>query len=190
MPRGGELVLCSGYIYEPDRGYSILDDQLLNAIVRGTAGYRVQTLAGKLQQSGTLDWLGYYRNFVATLRDAGVQIEPHIAPERNWHAKVAVRFDTTGQPRAAIVGSSNLTGPAYGERRRTWNYECDVTIWTADPTLDQHFRKDNGDPYEQILVELAAGVRQPTEGERIKVLLEHIHRDREEFVSLDDYHQE
>ena len=112
MPRGGNLVLCSGYIYEPDRGYSILDDQLLNAIVRETAGYRVQTLAGKLQQSGTMDWLGYYRNFVATLRDAGVQVELHIAPERNWHAKVAVRFDTTGQPRAAIVGSSNLPGPA------------------------------------------------------------------------------
>jgi hypothetical protein len=122
------LVLCSGYIYEPDRGYSILDDQLLNAIVRGTAGYHVQTLAGKLQQSGTMDWLGYYRNFVATLRDAGIQVEPHIAPERNWHAKVAVRFDTTGQPRAAIVGGSNLTGPAYRERRRNprqnFRYVC------------------------------------------------------------------
>jgi phosphatidylserine/phosphatidylglycerophosphate/cardiolipin synthase-like enzyme len=178
------LVLCSGYIYEPDRGYSILDDQLLDAIVRGTAGYRVQTLAGKLQQSGTMDWLGYYRNFVATLRGAGVQVDPLIAPERNWHVKVAVSFDTTGQPRAAIVGSSNLTGPAYGERCRTWNYECDVTIWIADPALDQHFRIDNGDPYEQILVELAAGVRQPTEGERIKVLLEDIHRDRRDRSGL------
>ena len=55
MPQGDELVLCSGYIYEPDRGYSILDDQLLDAIIQGAARHRVQTLAGKLQQSGTMD---------------------------------------------------------------------------------------------------------------------------------------
>ena len=85
---------------------------------------------------------------MSSLRDSGVQAEPLIAPERDWHAKIAVRFDKSGQLRAAIVGSSNLTDPAFGARRWTWNYECDVTIWTGDPALDQYFRDDNGDPYE------------------------------------------
>src|SRR5437867_1149423 len=136
MPTGGDLILSSGYIYEPDRGYSLLDDKLLDAIVEGTAGHTVRTIAGKLQKSGPMDRLQYYRNFVAALRSAGVQVEALMAPKRNWHAKMAVRLDQTGVPVAAIVGSSNLTGPAYGEGRATWNYEADVTIWVPGVGLD------------------------------------------------------
>jgi hypothetical protein len=125
-PNGGGLILCSGYIYEPDYGYRILDDELLAAIVEGTSGQLVRTIAGKLQKSGSMDWLRFYRNFVSALRAAGVQVEALIAPERNWHAKIAVRLSKDGAPVAAIVGSSNLTGPAFGEGRATWNYESDV----------------------------------------------------------------
>jgi phosphatidylserine/phosphatidylglycerophosphate/cardiolipin synthase-like enzyme len=188
MPGGGDLLLCSGYIYEPSAGYSLLDDELRDAIVAGTAGATVRTIAGKLEKSGPMDWLQFYRNFVNGLRTSGVQVQALIAPKRNWHAKVAIRFDRGNTPVAAIVGSSNLTGPAYGENRRNWNYESDVTIWLPSVGLQQYFEQPAGDPYEQIAVQLAENVRQPSEAERIKVLLHDIERDSDTFVPLDEYY--
>src|ERR1051325_227580 len=93
IPDGGDLILCSGYIYEPESGYSILNDDLLDAIVDGVKGYRLRTIAGKLRKSGAMDWPQYYRNFVQTLRLSGVNVEAFVAPQRNWHAKIAIRLD-------------------------------------------------------------------------------------------------
>lgn len=115
-----------------------------------------------------------------------------IAPKRNWHAKIAVRLDKTGTPAAAIVGSSNLTGPAYAEGRSTWNYESDVTIWTPASGLGDYFRDDSeptGDPFEQIIAKLSEDVRQPNEEERIERLLRDILSDERDFLPLDEYRE-
>jgi hypothetical protein len=128
-PGGADMVLCSGYIWEPDYGYSVLSDDLLRVIAEGIGTNQVMTIAGKFDSRGPINWLQHYRNFCARLKEAGVRVSAVVAPTRNWHAKIAMRMDATGSPLAAIVGSSNLTGPAYGEGRESWNYECDVTIW-------------------------------------------------------------
>ena len=190
MPTGGDLVLSSGYIWEPESGYRVLNDELLDSIIAGIKKHKVVTIAGKLQKSGKSDWPQYYRNFVQTLRTAGIAVEPYVAPKRNWHAKVAIRLDRAGSPVAAIVGSSNLTGPAYAENRYTWNYECDVTIWVPKAELDQYFRfQSDPDPYEQLSCILDPEIRQPNEEERLRELLADMQHDRNEFIILDEYNE-
>jgi hypothetical protein len=190
IPGGHDLLLCSGYIYEPDSGYSVLADELGKAISGGIGKNVVTTIAGKLAKGGYIDWLANYRNFVNRLRGLGVSVTAYVAPERNWHAKIAIRLDGRGAPLAAIVGSSNLTAPAYRERQHNWNYECDVTIWKRSPQLDQHFRAqtgDVGDPFEEISTILDAEVRQPDEQARMTALLQDIRRDEQDFVLLEEY---
>jgi hypothetical protein len=138
LPEGDDLVLCSGYIWEPpstSKDYKILDDELLDALQSGCDGKEITTIAGKLDEQ----WLSHYKNFVRRLRQAGIQVKPYFAPKRNWHAKIAIRLKQ-GEPIATIIGSSNLTGPAYGENRYTWNFESDVVIWRNFPALNNAFR--------------------------------------------------
>ena len=138
LPDGDGLVLCSGYIWEPhfaSNKYKILDDELLDAIQTGCKGKEIITIAGKLDEQ----WLDYYKNFVRRIRQAGLYVIPYFAPKRNWHAKIAIRLKQ-GEPVAAIIGSSNLTGPAYGENRYSWNFESDVLIWKDSPELNSSFR--------------------------------------------------
>lgn len=142
LPDTDSLILCSGYIWEPELGYydySILDDELLTALEIGCQRSEVVTIAGKLEGF----WLDYYKRFVRRLRGAGLSIKPLVAQRKNWHAKVAIRLkgDT---PVAAIIGSSNLTGPAYGIDRPRWNFESDVLIWCNSPRLNAYFREAYG----------------------------------------------
>lgn len=137
-PAGDTTVLCSGYIWQPNRGYNVLDDQLLDALTQGCGGKgHIITVAGKLEQH---EWRNYYTNFVTKLRQSCLSVTAYEAPKRNWHAKIAMRLDQD-LPVACIVGSSNLTGPAYGIGRRSWNFEGDVLIWNADPALTQYFSR-------------------------------------------------
>jgi len=87
VPGGCSLILCSGYIWEPDSGYSVLGDDLLTYINSGVKQNNIITIAGKLQSGGYVNWLQHYRNFVSRLLNAGLQVTAYIAPKRNWHAK-------------------------------------------------------------------------------------------------------
>ncbi|MCS6880723.1 MAG: phospholipase D-like domain-containing protein [Oscillochloridaceae bacterium] len=138
-----DLVLCSGYIWEPAAGYKykILDDKLLDVLLRGCKGKRIITIAGKLDKQ----WLDHYKNFVRRLRQKDLYVKPYLAPKRNWHAKIAIRLKQ-GKPIAAIIGSSNLTGPAYSENGYSWNFECDVLIWENSSRLNQLFKQ----PFEKM----------------------------------------
>lgn len=90
---------------------------------------------------------------------------------------------------AAIVGSSNLTGPAYGENRYTWNYECDVTMWSpvvrgGESGME---RNDDQDPFTFAVVDLDDSFLQPSIDSRLQVLFDDIFRERESFVDLANY---
>lgn len=101
---------------------------------------RVITVAGKFSSSF---WENYYYNFVMALK-AFFNVDAYVAPSRNWHAKIAIRLDAMGEPIVGLVGSSNLTRPAYGIMSVNWNFEADVLIWTPDSERDKIF----GRPYE------------------------------------------
>ena len=141
LPDADDLILCSGYIWEPYPGYAydkykILDDELLNKLEIGCRGKNIVTIAGKLDER----WLEFYKSFVRRLRSHGLNVTPYFAPKRNWHAKIAIRLKNN-IPIAAIIGSSNLTGPAYGEDRYNWNFESDILIWNDYPIIDSYFSK-------------------------------------------------
>jgi phosphatidylserine/phosphatidylglycerophosphate/cardiolipin synthase-like enzyme len=61
---------------------------------------------------------------------------PYIAPKGNWHAKVAIAF-ADQVPKAAVIGSSNLTNKAFQVGREAFNFECDVAIWVNEPSVDK-----------------------------------------------------
>ena len=190
LPVSGDLVLCSGYIWEPESGYSILGDDLLDYISKGCGGHTLTTIAGKLQKSGNIDWLKHYRNFVVRLQNAGITVAPYIVPERNWHAKIAIKLDVLGQPTAALVGSSNLTGPAYREGWRSWNYECDVTIWRSGLGFETHLNPPGVPikyPFEEIACILDPATLQPSEEERLQTLYRDVLREKEGFKKLAEY---
>jgi hypothetical protein len=192
IPGHGDLVLCSGYIWE-STGYSVLDDDLLRAMRSGLAGNQIICVAGKLAIT-PVNWVQHYKDFVAKLRAQGIKVTAYIAPKRNWHAKIAVRLDKAGQPIVAMVGSSNLTGPAYGENRYSWNYECDVTLWRDkrkwDASLSQG-RVPPSDPYTLIAAIPDPEIpTQPSVADRLVVLVEDIFRERDSFVHLSDYNGE
>ncbi|MGE8226830.1 MAG: hypothetical protein ACN6RK_13695 [Stenotrophomonas sp.] len=183
----GDLILCSGYIWEGGT-YSVLDDDLLDAIKIGVGSNQVICVAGKLAKK-PIDWHLHYKNFHSKISGAGIKVAAHVAPKRNWHAKIAMRLDTKGQPVAAIVGSSNLTGPAYGENRYTWNYECDVTMWSpaargSEPAAE---RNADQDPFTFAAVDLDESFSQPSIDSRLQVLFDDIFRERESFVDLANY---
>ena len=169
---GDSTILCSGYIWQPDDGrYNVLDDDLRNAILPGCKGGKLKTIAGKLYPQFYQD---FYRNFVADLRKAGVTVHAFYAPKKNWHAKVAIRMRAQ-RPVVALIGSSNLTGPAYGENRRNWNYEADVLIWSASHTRSHYF-DDVGinQDFGVFDVVLNPKINQPDEDSQLKSILEDV----------------
>lgn len=193
FPIQGNLILCSGYIWEGST-YSVLNDDLLAAIKKGLCGNKIICVAGKLQTK-PVNWVQHYKDFVNKISSHGISVEAKVAPRRNWHAKIAIRMNSKNQPIVAIVGSSNLTGPAFGENRYAWNYECDVTLWSDkeqwDHVLDNHTDQTENDPFTSIETVLDPNKpNQPDIDERLNVLVEDIYRDSENFVDLTDYNGE
>jgi hypothetical protein len=62
-----------------------------------------------------------------------------MSKRKRWHAKIAIKLKD-GSPKAAIIGSSNLTRPAYSEGYSAFNNECDVVLWVDEPSANEHFR--------------------------------------------------
>lgn len=170
------MVLCSGYIWEPgEEGptkYRVLDDDLLDVIKKGCADGIVVTVAGMLYDP---KWEDFYRNFVLRLNRAGIRVQSYVAPRRNWHAKIAIRL-CKDKPIAALIGSSNLTGPAYRQNWSRWNFESDVLIWPSNPELDVYFRgsKSNGGYTGGLDLILDPSVSQLTEQQQIQELYDDV----------------
>jgi hypothetical protein len=171
-PAGESAVLCSGYIWQPNGGrYNVLDDGLRQSIISGCAGGVLTTVAGKFYPAYYQD---YYRNFISDLRLNGVTVDAYYAPRKNWHAKIAIRTNQ-GYPVAALVGSSNLTGPAYGIDRNSWNYEADVLIWAESGNQTAYFRNDDMDlPLGRLEAILDPNVQQASEEAQLKSIYEDV----------------
>ncbi len=65
-----------------------------------------------------------------------------VEKDMKWHSKIALKV-RNGEVIAAIIGSSNLTIPAYGQKGEKWvgstfnfPYECDVLIWDENKIRD------------------------------------------------------
>lgn len=175
-----ELILASGYIWESPRpnGYRVSDDDLVHCLKQGRH-QRVVTVGG--MHKSVSGWFGtdyrqHYVDFVKALRAGGIAVDPKVSKSGKWHAKVALGL-RGGTPIVGIVGSSNLTGPAYGIDRRNFNNEADVVLWTE---VDGRTRflstlADLELPQEDFIVgSMDPEFHQPGEQERLDTLLAHL----------------
>ena len=158
VPGQGELILCSGYFCESPSS-SILDAGLLPVILRGCS--RIECVGAMPAESRR------YRAFVDKIRTTGITIVEH--PATRWHAKIAIK-SFENRPVAALIGSSNLSRPAYCEPFQAFNYEADVFIWV--PEYNRYFPRDY-DPRDELSpVEAILSENQPHEEARLTKLRE------------------
>jgi hypothetical protein len=174
-PDANRLLLGSGYFWEDiptdRRQYSVLHDGLLNEIVAAKPK-EVILIGGKF--SG-YSWTQRFRMFAQRLRNAGITISAFKVKGNNWHAKIAFALKDD-HPLAGLIGSSNLTRPAYQEGMAiTFNHEADVLIWMDKPKFNNHFRggfvKDNlDDPLSPVDLVMNHQIKQPDEEKRLEAL--------------------
>jgi hypothetical protein len=148
------LVMCNAYWYPwliPESHGAA--GNLADLIERHCSGGFVGTLASRRAKSKPDDWTRYAQ-FVYDLKAAvkTVTIIGRTASYAFWHAKIALRI-IDDQPIAAVIGSSNMTFPAFSERHDYFNHESDVLIWPNDATLNVHFTqsqvaRSEGPPFE------------------------------------------
>lgn len=135
------LLLASGYFSEYERDqYSICDDGLQNAISINQKIEEIDVIGAKGSKKS-------FETFCSKLQRLGREsLLPIRVPKNNWHAKIAMLFQPKNGigrgtvPVCAIVGSSNLTRPAYGispppegvSSKVRFNYECDVLIFSNE----------------------------------------------------------
>lgn len=122
---GDNAIICSGYFQEAlgVRGTSYRASQEPGFIQALTRNEIALITVGIYNSS----WKTSYVNFRDSLRMAGVNVAARYVRDLRWHAKVFIL--SHGQdPIFGIVGSSNITRPAFGTIK-DFNYECDVVIW-------------------------------------------------------------
>lgn len=169
-PQTDVLFLCSGFF-----STFILDDELVEAIKNNCT--RVVVIGGYLRdKNGNLDpeKQQKFDKFVQELRTRDIDAVQYQAEHLGWHSKIALRM-RQNIPVAAIIGSSNLTGPSVSEVTNDWwNYESDVTIWLPENDLDLHFRRLEPEigPHEVAFAVLDNSVKQPNEAERLQALFQ------------------
>ncbi|BCC56114.1 hypothetical protein FO499_21235 [Bacillus anthracis] len=168
--KGEELYLCSGTLTQ------ITNDPMFLKYVshgfKGIKGSKIITLGmrsmGDCKHGVTFGSClatrsGYcnackYLQFVTDLRTHGsasgiFTVNAYREVQDKWHAKVAIKVKD-GEPIAAIIGSSNLTIPAYGEKcscasgkshcpihywskkNNRFPFECDVLFWDETKIKD------------------------------------------------------
>jgi len=190
IPNTNRFLLCSGYVSESSF-YSTLDDQLLNDITTfcSNPNSELITIAGRFgYKMGSVNLHNSkaesrYKRFVAKIKRNGITPKAYIAPNKNWHAKIAMILKDEN-PIACIIGSSNLTQPAYSENLQNdeFSYECDVVIWKQTNFLDKHFQLftenemkiDKNDPFSPIHLLINTKLDQPNELKRLKALYKEI----------------
>jgi|GEM_PF-2316028 len=200
---GDSVILCSGYIQDiiraqSSRAYSISEDELVNYLKRGCVSGKVLTIAGKLKSYGKTKqptWYTQYENFIRNLQSNGLRVEAWSAPNKNWHAKIAIRLKGK-TPIAAIIGSSNLTRPAYGIPNSNppissfvnWNFEGDVLIW-SDAKYNAVF-KENIEEVRGIgdmVLTLDPEVEQPDEQQQLWDIYNYVMHETERFDPLEGH---
>ena len=145
---GDEALICSGFFQEDGKFSAAVTSKLANSL----AAANVRTdLVGVY--NGV--WIQRFRRFRDNLASEGVAVDAYTQRGLRWHAKVFI-LKKAGSPILGIVGSSNLTRPAF-HNDSPFNRETDVVMWpdtavgmgnTASTVLAA-----NNDPYSYIVAD-------------------------------------
>ncbi len=135
-----EVLICSGFFQENRRSS-------YRATLEGGLGASLASSKIKCTTVGihNYQWMQSYRDFKAGLIAAGVNAHCKYRKGTKWHAKVFIALHG-GVPRVGIIGSSNITRPAFSTTS-PFNRECDVVLWSENtssaPALDEAFENDD-----------------------------------------------
>ena len=150
FPQIDEILICSGY-YQENKPYTDVNgnrgisnyratmdaDSNHNNMLRRFPGLaRVTTVGIKDDFNG--DWGISYQNFVANLREymGADRVSAYYDNENKWHAKEMIML-ANGRAVAGIIGSSNITQPAYGiTYNGGYNIESDTFIYDSDYNVE------------------------------------------------------
>ena len=133
---GDCLILASGFFQDEKLPkYSILNDSLLSEIQNNKNITKIRIIGVKGPSKP-------FNKFCRKLkRNWRGDLLKRRARGSNWHAKIAMKVKSDEEkPVCAIIGSSNLTRPAFGmhppplDVTSSWhfNYECDVLFFSND----------------------------------------------------------
>lgn len=130
---GNRALMTSGFFQENAIFYgkasayqATQEPNLVHALISNSV--RLMTVGVHANGTARNSWIASYKNFASNLSKGGVHITPMLHPKLRWHAKVFVLMNNT-QPIMAIIGSSNITRPAFSDTP-PFNNECDVIIWS------------------------------------------------------------
>lgn len=190
---GNRAVMTSGFFQENTIFYGKVsayqasqEPNLISAFVNNNVRLMTVGVHANGQQNNA--WIASYRNFALNLRNAHVHITPMLHPKLRWHAKIFILL-SNNIPILAIVGSSNITRPAFSDTK-PFNNECDVIIWNSKfpivgQMVSQHFNSTDDRGYGMIIggysVEENKGL---TEEMRINWLMEQMNLNQLDALEL------
>lgn len=152
---GDTLILAYGYFQEEDplqnpEKYSTSEDLLIDAIIKNKKIQEIRVIGAKGSS-------GPFTRFCTKLQNQWKRtVTPQEIKSKNWHAKIAMKFKSVTKndgsveksPVCAIIGSSNLTRPAYGtslfkprpeiSKFTRFNHECDVVIFVNEDIVQDN----------------------------------------------------
>ena len=182
------VIICSGYFQE-NATYSVTSDDILNTILANGNFTNINYLIiggnfGYGKYGMKSDWHIQFDNFLKELRKNKIPFKAYLDKRKKWHAKIAIGIEKN-VPKVAIIGSSNLTAPAYSEKHHSFNIECDTTLLMKEKKLENHFNLQSfvtDNPLSPIITEMSPDFNQPGLLERLKALSNEVQNDL-----LDEY---
>lgn len=121
---GNKVILCSGFYQENwfrNPSYEVSSEGSLDQILKNN---NIELTTVGVHNAA---WVQAYKNFRNNLRSKGVNITSKISKSYHWHAKIFI-LKMDDKPILGIVGSSNMTKPAFGISG-SFNFESDVFMW-------------------------------------------------------------
>lgn len=174
-PHFTKVVICSGYFQESYNSspYNILDDGILSSILGNpnSANIEYTIIAGKFNNLHD-PWKKSFNTFLRNLRHRGINFRAYTERRGKWHAKIAlgIEHDIT---KVALLGSSNLTRPAFCEPYTNFNVEADILLLVNEQKLINSFNiQENSSqhPLSEIIANLSNEYNQANIEERIQAI--------------------
>lgn len=117
-----EMILCSGFFQE--NKYFNASDDFKNICIHNAKTLR---LVGVYDYRWRISYFDFHDNVIKNNCSSCLSVHKYRIPGMRWHAKIMIgKKDKI--PVIATIGSSNITGRAFG-LSKNYNYESDVVFW-------------------------------------------------------------
>jgi hypothetical protein len=137
-----KIVICSGYFQENYKGsaYRILNDGILSTILSNPNYKNIEYIivGGQFGVIKTDLWRLSFNKFLSGLKVNKINFKAFVDPKGKWHAKISIGIENS-IPKTVLIGSSNMSRPAYGEPNHYFNIEADILLLANEPKLINHF---------------------------------------------------